>query len=395
MRVVVVGAGALGGWCALALRRRGADVVLIDAFEPGHPRGSSGGESRLIRAVYGDSEVDTAAAVEAMGRWRQDLGDAGHNLLIPSGLLWLVPRGGSSAYLEASLPLLQRWRQPLEQLSSAALAERYPMVWAEDITSAWFEPNAGILLAREACRVVAASLEREGGRVLLGQVVAPSSRTGVLRLDAGAAGRLEADHVVFAAGPWLPKVFPQILAGAITPTRQDVVFVGAPAGDARFHHPAMPAWIELGERIFYGMPAVAGRGIKVADDTRGVAVDPDSIERIALPEAIERQRQALARRFPALAGAPVVETRVCQYENSTDGALIVDRHPDIEGVWVVGGGSGHAFKLGPSVGRMVADAIVDDHPLPAAWNLARLGASPPQQTQFERGAAGLSRSDRD
>jgi glycine/D-amino acid oxidase-like deaminating enzyme len=394
MRVVVVGAGALGGWCALALRRRGVDVVLIDAFEPGHPRGSSGGESRLIRAVYGDSEVDTAAAVEAMGRWQQDLGDAGHNLLIPSGLLWLVPRGGSPAYLEASLPLLQRWRQPLEHLSAAALAERYPMVWAEDITSAWFEPNAGILLAREACRVVAASLEREGGRLLLGQVAHTTRRGGVLEVDAGAAGRLEADHVVFAAGPWLPKLFPELLAGAVIPTRQDVVFVGAPTGDPRFHHPAMPAWIELGERIYYGMPAVAGRGIKVADDTRGAVVDPDTLERIPLPEAVERQRQALARRFPALAGAPVVETRVCQYENSPDGALIVDRHPDLDGGWIVGGGSGHAFKLGPSVGRMVAEAIVDDHPLPTTWNLARLGTSRARRTQFERGAAGLSRSDR-
>lgn len=394
MRVVVVGAGALGGWCALNLRRRGVDVVLVDAFEPGHPRGSSGGESRLIRAVYGGSEVDTAAAVEAMERWQQDLGDAGRNLLIPSGLLWLVPHGGSGVYLEASLPLLQRWRQPLEELSPATLARRYPTLSTEDLASAWFEPNAGILLAREACRAVATSLEREGGRLLLGQVAAPTSHGGVVRLDAGAAGRLEADHVVFATGPWLPKLFPSLLDAAIIPTRQDVVFVGAPAGDPRFHHPAMPAWIELGDRIFYGMPAVAGRGIKVADDTRGTVVDPDSVERIALAEAVDRQRGALARRFPALAGAPVVETRVCQYENSPDGALIVDRHPQLEGVWIVGGGSGHAFKLGPSVGRMVAEAIVDDHPLPREWQLGRLEAPRASQTQFERGAAGFSRSDR-
>lgn len=389
-RVVVIGAGALGGWSALELRRRGAEVTLVDAFGPGNPRSSSGGETRIIRAVYGASRLDTELAARALERWRVALGPDGEGLLHPTGLLWLVPHGSDNSYLVAAAPHLAAVGLELEPLGHTELARRVPHLEIADLEHAYLEPGAGVLLAREACRRVARVFEREGGCLLRGHATGEVVRRGEELVVALSDGReLVADQVVFACGPWLPKLFPELLGRLIVPSRQDVVFVGTPPGDSRFEPESMPAWIELGPEIVYGLPSIDGRGAKVAEDTRGVPVDPDSLERVPDPQAVERMRRALGRRFPALAGAPVVETRVCQYENSPDGELIVDRHPELAGVWIVGGGSGHAFKLGPAIGELVAAAVLESGPLPHELALGRFGdhaAEGGRRTQFERAA---------
>jgi glycine/D-amino acid oxidase-like deaminating enzyme len=167
---------------------------------------------------------------------------------------------------------------------------------------------------------------------------------------------LEADIYVFACGPWLPSLFPI----PVRPTRQEVFFFGTPAGWRD-----LPVWIESGERFFYGIPGNDHRGFKIADDTRGEPFDPTSGERTPTPETLERVRRHLALRFPALAGAPLLESRVCQYENSPDGHLLIGRHPELRNVWIVGGGSGHGFKLGPAVGEHVAALVLGEaEPLP-------------------------------
>jgi glycine/D-amino acid oxidase-like deaminating enzyme len=160
---------------------------------------------------------------------------------------------------------------------------------------------------------------------------------------------------VFACGPWLPKLFPDLLADRIFPTRQEVFFFGAPPGDDRFAPPRMPTWIDFGGDEIYGMPDLEGRGFKVAPDRHGEPFDPDGGERLVSPESTARVRSFLARRFPALAEAPLLETRVCQYENTSSGDFLIDRHPGLDNVWIVGGGSGHGFKHGPAVGEYVAD----------------------------------------
>src|SRR5437588_733454 len=152
---------------------------------------------------------------------------------------------------------------------------------------------------------------------------------------------LNADSYVFACGPWLGKVFP-ILAPSITPTRQEVLFFGTAAGDLRFTEAELPLWID-GRRRFYGIPGNHWRGFKIADDARGPAIDPTTMERRVSDEALTEARTYLRLRFPGLAGAPLVEGRVCQYENSPDQNFILDRHPEAENVWIVGGGSGHCI----------------------------------------------------
>jgi len=140
---------------------------------------------------------------------------------------------------------------------------------------------------------------------------------------------------VFAAGPWLPQLFPRVLGDVIRVTKQDVVFVGPPPGDGRFAAESLPCWLDS-QGAVYGLPAVDGRGMKVGPDRYGPLFDPTDGERLVDPESVRLVRSYLAWRFPDLAGAPVVETRVCQYETTPDTHFIIDRHPGWENAWVVG-----------------------------------------------------------
>src|SRR6185369_2977514 len=176
---------------------------------------------------------------------------------------------------------------------------------------------------------------------------------------------LAASNYVFACGAWLPKVFPRLLAPRIFPTRQEVFFFSTPAGDARFSAPVLPGWADFnGGDIFYGMPDLEARGFKVAHDRHGPAIDPDRGDRQASPGALADARAYLARRFPALAGAQLNEERVCQYENSSNGDLLIDRHPTANNVFLVGAGSGHGFKHGPEIGRYAAELVTGRLKLP-------------------------------
>ena len=167
--------------------------------------------------------------------------------------------------------------------------------------------------------------------------------------------QVSAKTFVFACGPWLPKLFPRWLAERIQPTRQEVFYFGPPGG-GRFHYSAMPTWIDFNDET-YGLPDLDGRGVKIAIDRHGPPFDPDNGDRIASSEGLSEVRERLARRLPALKDAPLLESRVCQYENTSNGDFLIDRHPEFENVWLVGGGSGHGFKHGPAVGEYVAARV--------------------------------------
>jgi glycine/D-amino acid oxidase-like deaminating enzyme len=194
-----------------------------------------------------------------------------------------------------------------------------------------------------------------------GVVYEPGTASPPVRTDAHvittADGReISAGIFVYCCGPWLPKIFPDVLGGRIFPSRQEVFFFGTPPETSEFRSPAMPTWIDLGTET-YGMPDLESRGFKIALDRHGPAFDPEEGSRVVSVESLAAVRQRLAHRFPALADAPVVETRVCQYENTSNGDFLIDRHPDFENVWLVGGGSGHGFKHGPALGEYVAKLI--------------------------------------
>ncbi len=353
--LVVVGAGVMGAWVALQARREGWRTTLIDAFGAGHARATSGDETRIIRASHSHDPFYSRWSRESLPAWNA-LGEAtGERLFIPAGVLWLAhEEDGWEAASEATLRSLG---VPVERLSPVELGARWPQLAADDLAFALFEPEAGLLMARRGVAAVARTFTAEGGRFELawaepGAVVGRRLRDVITR-DGTRHGAAE---FVFAAGPWLPRLFPGVLGGLIRVTKQDVVFIGPRAGDGRFAAEWLPCWLDS-RGGFYGVPAVDGRGMKVGSDPYGPVFDPTHGDRLVDPESVRLVRSYLARRFPDLADAPVVETRVCQYESTPDSHFVIDRHPDFDNVWLVGGGSGHGFKHGPVIGRHVVGRL--------------------------------------
>jgi len=354
----VVGAGVFGAWTAYRLQQSGQRVMLLDAHGPANSRSSSGDESRIIRMGYGGDEVYTRSAQRAIQHWRELFDRIGEPLFYETGVLWLAHE--NDPYPQQTIGTLESLAIPFERLTVAEASHRYPQFNLERISWAAIEPHSGVLLARRAVQAVVRETIRAGVEYLqemVGSIATNAQARGRLNYLTTLNGRrISAGNYVFACGPWLPKVFPELLASRIQPTRQEVFYFGTPAGDASFNPPAFPAWIDFKEEV-YGLPAIDGRGIKIAIDRHGPPFDPDSDDRLVTDEGLAEVRSCLAARLPALKDAPLIEARVCQYENTSNGDFLIDRHPEFDNVWLVGGGSGHGFKHGPAVGEYVAARI--------------------------------------
>ena len=350
--VLVVGAGVFGVWIASYLHRAGRRVAVIDAFGPAHSGASSGGESRVTRCGYGDAELYTDWACRSIAEW-QDLSDrAALPLFHRLGVLW-IHRDGDD-HVTATAKVLSERDVPYSLLSSRELRARFPVLNVADDEAGFLEPRGGGLMARRAVQTLAAELEAAGVSFLRGKVSpihASDGVQGALPSVTTIRGEsLEAEQFVFACGPWLDQVCPDAMAGRLFVTRQEVLYFAA---DRRLTG-ALPVWADL---PFYGLPSLEGRGFKVADDTHGSPVNPSELDRRLSREAEERARAFLARRFPSIADSPLSEARVCQYENSSNGDFVLDRHPGLENVWLAGCGSGHGFKHGPAVGAHMAGLV--------------------------------------
>lgn len=355
---IVIGAGVFGSWSAWHLQRKGHRVLLVDAWGPAHARASSGGESRLTRAAYDSDEIYARMAWDSLADWKWLSARAALPVFHPAGVLSF---SSSKDGFAETMAVHERLDLPTQTLDRAELSRRFPQVAWDGIESGVIEPAFGVLMARRAVQTLMAEFVKGGGeyvqraaRPLEGEGRSAQSQLDTLVTLDGA--RLAADRYVFACGPWLPKLFPETLGARIFPTRQEIFFFAPEAGDARFGPERLPGWIEK-DGDYYGMPDLEARGFKIASDAHGPLIDPDVGDRQPSAEGLARARSFLRKRFPDLAARPLVESRVCQYENSSNGDLLIDRHPRLENVWLVGAGSGHGFKHGPAVGRYTAELI--------------------------------------
>lgn len=368
--VVVIGAGAFGGWIALHLLRAGARVTLVDAWGPGNSRASSGGETRIIRGGYGPNQPYTKMAARALELWQEHEQRWNRKFLHKTGMLWMAH--GDDWFEQASLLELRAAGLPYQEFSQVELKRRWPQINFEDVNWGFVETEAGYLTARSSCQAVADGFVAEGGDFHEAAAITDRLEEDSWEsLSLSDGSRLIANQYVFACGPWLGKIFTRTLGDKITPTKQDVFFFGTPAADPRFTDKELPVWADHRDQFFYGIPGNEYRGFKIADDTRGPVFDPTNSERLVSPQTLKSVRDYIAFRFPAMKDAPLVETRVCQYENSPDHNLIIDRHPTMENVWIVGGGSGHGFKHGPAVGEMVAGLIMQEQEPESIFRLRR------------------------
>lgn len=371
--MAVIGAGAFGAWTALYLLRSGASVTLVDAWGPGNSRASSGGETRVIRGAYGPDQPYTKLAARALDLWRQHDAQWKQKFLFPIGVLWMVE--GDGAFERGSLPFLKDAGIPFEELAACELNRRWPQISFENVEFGIYEPQSGYLLARASAQAVVDHFVAEGGEYRQA-MVSPENldATHWKALTMSDGSTFVADRYVFACGPWLGKLFPKTIGPHFISTKQDVFFFGTPAADPRYNEGNVPVWADHSGHFMYGIPGNQGRGFKIADDTRGEEFDPTSDQRLVSEEGVAAARRYLAYRFPGMKDAPLVETRVCQYENTTDHNFIVDRHPGNANVWIVGGGSGHGFKHGPALGEMVAQLVLKDEMAETVYRLARFQA---------------------
>jgi sarcosine oxidase len=352
--VAVIGAGVFGAWTAYQLERSGKRVVLIDAYGAGNSRSSSGDESRIIRMGYGADEIYTRSALRSLQLWQELFTRVDQPLFHPTGVLWLAQKG--DPYPVKTAETLRKLSVPFDSLTVAEVRRRYPQIGLERISWALLEPESGVLIARRAVQTVTREAVQNGVEYFQDAVKTPEGSGSLNEITTASGRRISAGNYVFACGPWLPKIFPDLLADRIQTTRQEVFYFGAPAGNRSFLATELPTWIDFKDEA-YGLPDLEGRGVKIATDRHGPAFDPDAGNRVVTDEGLTEVRQCLARRLPALKYAPVIEARVCQYENTSNGDFLIDRHPQFDNVWLVGGGSGHGFKHGPVVGEYVAARI--------------------------------------
>lgn len=370
IRVAVVGAGAFGGWTALYLLRRGARVTLVDAWGAGNSRSSSGGETRVIRGTYGPEQPYTAMAARALKLWRENERRWKRPFVHRVGVLWMASNS-DDAWESGSIHQLKNANIPFERLSTRALKKRWPQINFDKVEWGVFEPQSGFVFARAACQAVVESFVAEGGEYRVAAVSGDLDSVPWKALTLNDKSELKADRYVFACGPWMPKLFRDTIGSRIRSTKQDVFFFGPPAGDRRFDDSHLPVWADHRERFMYGIPGNQARGFKIADDTRGPDFDPTVGERVVSTESLQIARAYMAHRFPGMKDAPLIETRVCQYEQTLDSHFIIDRHPTAEKVWLIGGGSGHGFKHGPALGEMVAKLVMEDRQSDHWWRLER------------------------
>jgi len=285
MRVVVVGAGVMGAWTARWLRRAGHAVTLVDRYGPGNRMGSSGDESRITRSSHGPDRHYPVWQRRALGQWRELEREAGQELFVNAGVVWLASEG--QAFEAESFVSLNALGIPAEQWSRDELAARVPVMNPAGVPWALFEPEAGALLARPAVSATISAFQAEGGEVVVGRIEPPRESHGALdtvRLDDGRT--LAADAFVFACGPWLPDIFPVLLGEMIVPHRQDVLQFAVPAGDRRYAPGAMPVWIDF-EGSFYGFPSFDGVGLKSCPDWLGPIERPDASAREVAEATVE------------------------------------------------------------------------------------------------------------
>jgi glycine/D-amino acid oxidase-like deaminating enzyme len=305
---------------------------------------------------YGPDEIYTRFSLRSLALWKSFFSRVGHpELFHETGVLWMA-RGEEASPL-ASLATLARLGVRHERVSEDELRKRYPQVNVVPGGWAILEPESGVLMARRAVQAVVADFVKNGGDYAQAAVQPPSGESRLASVKTSGGDVFSAGRFVFACGPWLGKVVPAALEERIFPTRQQVFFFGVPPGDSRFAPPALPTWIDFGQN-FYGMPDLESRGFKAAADGHGSPFDPDTGERVVTKEALAEVKAFVAERFPGLKDAPIVETRVCQYENTSNGDFVIDRHPGLDNVWVAGGGSGHGFKHGPAVGEFTAERVL-------------------------------------
>ena len=304
MEVVIVGAGTFGASLAWWLARSGEHVTLIDQYEPGDARASSGGETRLFRCAHGPDAEYTAMARRARTLWHELEDESGAELLMECGMAWFAHR--EDGWEVASERTFAAQRIPCTRLDVTEASKLYPSLRGNDLAFVLLEQESGVLRAERSIRTLAAQAAAHGARIVRG-CARPEGAAVVLEDST----RLEPDVVVWACGPWLPKLFQDLVSLRVT--QQELLFFD---GGPDWRKPGIPAWCDY-DLSWYGTADVDAFGVKAASDAEGPLLDADA----DLPTTTRTEadvRAYMRVRFPALENARLIGTRSCRYEITAD-----------------------------------------------------------------------------
>ena len=374
MKIVVIGSGIWGACTAYHLNKEGADVELYDMWGAGNSRSGSGGASRIIRLTYGDDKIYTELTNNSFTFWERLSNESERTLYDECGMLWLVSQDDDS-YVTKSKVHIEKVGHSIEEISKSEAKKKYPLIHFDDINKIYFEKKAGALMASRCCKNVVRKFNQEGGKFFIGEVKIDERNIESNKSILFNGKSISADKYVIACGPWNRTLLPKMLKDKTYISRQEVYYFGVPNDSVRkYNLESMPCWLDLNadNASYYGIPFHLNKGFKISYDERSTKFDPDTSDRIPIPELVERTKSYLYRRFPTLKNIPIAETRVCQYENSLDGNFIMNYHSKNDKVLVLSGSSGHGFKLGPGLGEMAKDVTLYNKKIPLEFDVARL-----------------------
>ena len=349
---IVVGCGAMGSSASYNLARRGLKVLTLDQFGLNHELGSSHGKTRIIRLAYYEDERYVPLLKRAFESWLELQERSGKTLLRMTGGLMIGRADGelvAGVLRSARSHALQH-----RQLSAREAQEEFGAFRLDDVYSAVYEENAGILFPEECIRAFVAQAENSGCEFRFSEPVTKWTRTGRGVEVETAKESYSADRVVFCAGAWIGRLLGGLLP--LTVERQ-VPFWFASNGERRFTPDKMPVFImeEDPGLFFYGIPDV-GHGVKVARTHGGQMVEPDKVDREVTAEDAAPVEAFVSRRLDRLA-VPAVGSTTCLYTNTPDLNFAVGLHPEDPRVAVVSACSGHGFKFAGVLGEVVADLL--------------------------------------
>ncbi len=350
MKISIIGAGIMGLGCAWALERLGHQVTVFDQGPIPNPLATSHDSHRLIRHAYGAQLGYMRMVADAYAIWDRLWADLGETHYRATGTL--VVGGDAVPWLKDSAEALTTIGQPVEWLDPTALARRFPLLEADTVEQAFYLPSGGVLLADRILEALARQLAARGVELRPNTKVRNvDPDRGWVTLEGGAV--IGADAVVVAAGAWISRLVPA-LRHRVTPSRQVVAYVEPPAAHAAAWQ-AMPMLLDIeGASGFYGVPPVAGTGLKFGDHRFSLTGDPDA-DRIPAEEEAAGLLADARKRLKDGADYRVARLKTCFYTVEPNERFIVE--PIGLAGWAMSPCSGHGFKFGPLLGSAVAGAI--------------------------------------
>lgn len=363
--VVIVGAGVMGSATAYWLSRAGKRVALLDKYSPGHVRASSADESRMVRYQYRGQTLYTEMVAASVELWKEFDRRMGTGFYREQGALALQAQPDNAPFMEGYEGLLELGYEPV-WLDGNEVRRRYPQF--TNIDSGYLlDDLGGYVAAGPVTQALAQAAADLGADLRTGAEVTELQATGrrITRAITRDGRTLEAEVFVIAAGPWTPKLLPE-LSIPIRSTAERLHYLTPPDPDA-YSYPRLPPFFVM-DTSFYGFP-VHWRGcVKVADDTIGATFDPDRDREHDDPEALAKLRDFLRRHMPELSAAEVVYSKTCTYSMTPDTDFVIDHLPDRENAIVAAGFSGHGFKFGILIGQILTDLAMHGR---TRWDLSR------------------------